>query len=283
MKKALIATVVTLLILVVVLAGVYVFLAAPGSKASDQLQPLTEQPIAHRGYYDNEAGIPENSFPAFERAIANGYAIELDVQITADGTPVVFHDQDTERMCGKPGKVYELTNAELKQLRLLETDEWIPTLAQTLELIGGRVPLLVEIKGLEGDSPQLIARAAALLLDSYEGDFAVQSFNPFALQWFKDNRPDIARGQLLQDFIKDDEELSYINRIALTTMMTNVLSRPNFISYELEDADQVNLKLMRELTKIDCFAWTLRSQDELEAARDAGFIGFIFEGFDPRL
>ena len=94
-----------LLVVVVVVVAAYAFCAMPGERAEAKVEPFTKQPIAHRRYFDNEAGIPENSLPAFQRAIDNGYAIELDVQITADGTPVVFHDQDTERMCGRAGKI----------------------------------------------------------------------------------------------------------------------------------------------------------------------------------
>lgn len=279
MKKLLIGIVVV----IVVLVGVYAFMAAPGAKATEQLQPFTQQPIAHRGYFDNETGLPENSLSAFERAIQMNYAIELDVQVTADGTPVVFHDQDTERMCGTPGKIYELTDEQIADMRLLDSDETIPTFADVLSLIDGQVPLLVEVKGVSGDDPKAIAAASAELLDSYEGVYAVQSFNPFALQWFKDNRPDVVRGQLLQDFLKDPEGQSLVNRIGLTTMMTNVLSRPNFISYELADAGQVNFQVVRGATGIDCFAWTLKSQQELDDARSQGFVGFIFDSFEAHL
>ena len=177
------------------------------------------------------------------------------------------------------GQDYEYTNDELAELRLLGTDEHIPTFAQVLELIGGQVPLLVEVKGVSGDDPKAISAASAHLLDRYDGTYAVQSFNPFALQWFRENRGEDARGQLTQDFLKNPEGQSMVNRIALTTMATNVLSRPNFISYELADASQPCFQAIRTLSGTDCFAWTLKSQAELDQARSQGFVGFIFDSF----
>lgn len=279
MKKALAGIVVVL----VVLCGVYAYAAAPGGKAEEQLAPFKGQLIAHRGYFDNDAGVPENSLSAFERAIEKGYVIELDVQVSADGTAYVFHDQDVERMCGQPGKMYELTNVQLNKLRLLGTDERIPTFKEVLELIDGKVPLLVEVKGVSGDDPAAISEAAAKLLDQYDGAYVVQSFNPFALQWFRQNRPAVARGLLSKDFMADPEGLSLVNRIALSTMATNILARPNFISYELKWSSQLNFSVIRALSGIDCFAWTLKSQEELDQAVAQKFDSYIFDSFEPQL
>ena len=271
-----------LIVLVIVLLGVSIFLKMPGEKMTDKLKPFTEQPIAHRGYFDNASEAPENSLAAFQRAIDHGYAIEIDTQLTADGTVVVLHDKSLLRTSGINKNVEDMTDAELATCRLFNTDEHVPTLAEVLALIDGKVPLLVEIKGEAGDDVAAISKGTAELLDSYQGVYVVQSFNPFALQWFKENRPSVPRGILCKDFIADGEGQSMVNRIALTAQFTNVLCRPNFISYELKSSGQLTFQAMK-LMGADCFAWTLKSQEELDRAKAQGFIGFIFDSFEAHL
>ena len=258
-------------IAIVVLLGATVYLKTPGASAHSQLEPFYQQPIAHRGYFDNDSKAPENSLPAFQNAIDHGYAIEIDTQLTADGTVIVLHDKSLARTSGVDKNVEDMTDAELAQCRLFDTDEHVPTLEEVLALIDGKVPLLVEIKGEAGDDVAAISAATAELLDTYEGVYAVQSFNPFALQWFLNNRPDVPRGLLSKDFIADGEGQSFVNRIALTSMLTNVVARPNFISYELKSDGQLTFEAMQHLSDLPLFAWTLKSQDQLDTARDAAF------------
>lgn len=268
---------------VVALLAATVFLKMPGESAVAKLQPFMEQPIAHRGYFDNGGDAPENSLAAFQRAIDHGYAIELDTQITADGTVVVLHDKSLLRTSGVDANVDDVTDGELAKMRLFDTDERIPSFAEVLQLIDGQVPLLVEIKGEAGDDVASISAKTAELLDGYDGAYAVQSFNPFALKWFKDNRPDVPRGILSKDFIAEGEGQSPVNRLALTGMLTNVLARPNFISYQLSNSDQLTFSATHALSDLPCFAWTLKSQEELDAARDQGFDAFIFDSFEAKL
>jgi len=267
--------------IVVVLLAVTVFLKMPGASARAQIEPFTKAPIAHRGFFDNEGPAPENSLPAFQRAIDKGYCIELDTQLTADGTVVVLHDKSLLRSSGVDRNVEDMTDAELAECRLFGTDERVPTFAEALDLIDGQVPLLVEIKGEAGDDVAAISAATYEQLKRYDGVYVVQSFNPFALQWFKDNAPDVTRGLLSKDFIADPEGQSLVNRLALTPMLTNVVARPNFISYELKSASQLTFQAMKNLSDLPCLAWTLKSQEELDAARAAGFDGFIFDSFEP--
>ena len=268
-------------IAVVVIAGT-VFLKMPGASARAQLQPFMQQPIAHRGYFDNASAAPENSLAAFQQAIDHGYAIELDTQLTADGTVIVLHDKSLMRTSGVDKNVEDMTDDELAKCTLFNSGQKVPTFKEALELIDGQVPLLVEIKGEAGDDVAAISAATAELLDNYKGTYVVQSFNPFALQWFKDNRPDVPRGLLSKDFIADGEGQSIVNRVALTTMLTNVVARPNFISYELASDDQLTFQAMKALSDLPRFAWTLKSQDELDRARDHGFDGFIFDSFEAK-
>ena len=266
-----------------ILLAASIFLKMPGKPATEELKPFTQAPIAHRGYFDNDSPAPENSLAAFQRAIDHGYCIEIDTQINADGTVVVLHDKSLLRSSGVDRNVDEMTDAELAQCRLFGTDEKVPTFAEVLALIDGQVPLLVEIKGEAGDDVAAISKATAEQLDNYKGVYVVQSFNPFALQWFKDNRPNVPRGILAKDFIADGEGQSIVNRIALTGMFTNVVARPNFISYELKSSGQITFQAMKALSGQPLLAWTLKSQDELEQARAQGFNGFIFDSFEAHL
>ncbi len=270
-------------VVAVVLLGASVFLKTPGASARAQLQPFMKQPIAHRGYFDNESTAPENSLAAFQRAIDHGYAIELDTQLSADGTVVVLHDKSLLRSSGIDRNVDEMTDAELATCSLFGSKETVPTFAEALKLINGQVPLLVEIKGEAGDDVAAISKATAELLDKYDGVYVVQSFNPFALKWFKENRPDVPRGLLSKDFIADGEGQSAVNRVALTGMFTNVVARPNFISYELKSDGQLTFEAMQHLSDLPLFAWTLKSQEELDRARAAGFDGFIFDSFEAKM
>lgn len=155
---------------------------APQNPPRRQL-PLSRHIFAHRGLHDNNHQIPENSLAAFQRAVDAGYGIELDVQLSADRIPVVFHDATLSRMCGIDRRVDELTFAELRQLCLANTQEQIPSFQEALALVNGKVPLLVELKmeRLDFDIP----READALLSEYSGDYCIESFHPAALYWYR--------------------------------------------------------------------------------------------------
>lgn len=276
------------LVALAVLAGVYLFLVMPGEKAGSRLAAFEQVPIAHRGLYDNAGDAPENSLRAFQKAIDAGYAIELDTQLTADGTVVVSHDNSQLRVSGVDKTLGQLSDEEVAALRLFGTEQGIPTFQEVLDLIDGQVPLLVEIKvGAGGNAPALSAATAALL-DAYDGPYVVQSFNPFALQWFKDNRPDVLRGKLAADFpnFEDpdaEDPPTGIMAVALANLWTNFLDRPNFISYEVGGFGQPTFAMVRALTGIDCLAWTIRDEAGLAQAREVGADGVIFGSFQPPL
>lgn len=153
---------------------------------------LFSRPIAHRGLHDTE--VPENSLLAFEKAIDEGFPIEIDVRPIDDGTVVVFHDERLTRMTDRDGYVCNLTDADLKEIRLKNSDQKIPTFAEVLEFVNGRAPLLIEIKN--ESKVGTLERNTLELLNSYKGEFAVQAFNPYSLEFFKKNAPQIQRGQL---------------------------------------------------------------------------------------
>lgn len=172
------------------LAALYVFLMHPRICRADS-SPFLGAFFAHRGLHDNNHQIPENSLAAFQRAVDAGYGIELDVQLSADRIPVVFHDATLSRMCSIDRRVDELTFAELRQLSLANTKEQIPSFQEALALVNGKVPLLVELKmeHLDFDIP----RKADALLSEYSGDYCIESFHPAALYWYRKNRPQITR------------------------------------------------------------------------------------------
>ena len=133
-------------------------IARKGDVKRNRLRWLTARPIAHRGFHDLRRGRPENTLAAFDAAVEARYAIECDLHISADGVPVVFHDDELERLTGEPGAVRDRTAAELGDLRVAGTGEWIPTLDELLALVGGRVPLVIELKHVPGRDAGLAVR-----------------------------------------------------------------------------------------------------------------------------
>ena len=241
------------------------------------IQWLLTKPIAHRGLHDSK--LPENSLGAFDAAAKNGYPIELDVRLTDDGTVVVFHDDALGRMTGKDGYVSKISSSELNECKLLNgekkpSDFCIPTLKEVLELVDGKVPLLVEIKNT--GSVGSLEKKTATLLSEYKGKFAVQSFNPFSVEYFKVNMPDVPRGILSCYFTKDEVKGS-IKRNLLKKLKLNKICKPDFVSY---CADNLPNKYVTK-TKLPVLAWTVRSNEKAEALCTVAN-NIIFEKFTPR-
>ena len=265
------------------LAALYVFLMHPRIRRADS-SPFLGTFFAHRGLHDNNHQIPENSLAAFQRAVDAGYGIELDVQLSADRTPVVFHDATLGRMCGIDRRVNELTFAELRQLSLVNTKEHIPSFQEALALVNGKVPLLVELKmeHLDFDIP----READALLSEYSGDYCIESFHPAALYWYRKNRPQIFRGQLSTNFNIENHSLSPFQYL-FGKMILNFISRPDFISYKWADRKNPGFLVNKKLFHAPVAAWTLHGEKDLRAAKRS-FDMYIFElndvgGKSPRL
>lgn len=235
---------------------------------------LVETPIAHRGLHDKVS--PENSLSAFSKAIEKGYAIELDVQLLSDNTVVVFHDESLSRMTGNDGYIKFLNKEDLKVLKLAGSKEHIPTFEEVLKLVDGRTPLLIEIKNQfkVGKLEQKVID----MLKNYNGEFAIQSFNPFSLQYFKNHAPNFLRGQLSGYF--KGEKLAWIKKFLLKRMSFNKsTSEPNFISY---DASTLPNRFVRKFKKLPLLAWTVRSKEEyLKVIKYCDNI--IFENFIPEI
>ena len=235
---------------------------------------LVERCIAHRGLHNSEN--PENSLGAFSNAIKQGYPIELDVHMISDGTIVVFHDESLSRVTGKDGYLKNLTKEDLKDYHLFNTDYVIPTFDEVLQLVNGQVPILIEIKnkGKVGDLESVLLKT----LQDYKGDYAIQSFNPFVLEWFKNNAPEIIRGQLAGYF--KGEKLSFVKKFALKRMLLNKkVSCPDFISY---DAQNVPNRFVNKYKKLPLLVWCVRNQQEyLKVVKYCDNV--IFENFEPKI
>lgn len=226
---------------------------------------------AHRGLYDNKAGIPENSLDAFSLAIAEGYAIELDVHITTDGELIVFHDNNLHRMTGVDLETDGCTLAEIKKLRLLYTDSTIPTLAEVLELVNGQVPLLIETK-TTGPAGELEEKLVAML-DSYKGDYMIQSFNPLSLIRIRRRRPEIPLGQLLSNNMSAIQ--GAVKKFIFKKMLLNPLYNPDFLSCYYNDiSPKIRASCEKNCRPILC--WTVRGEKQIEKYREL-CDGLIFE------
>lgn len=240
------------------------------------MQWILNVPVAHRGLHSGDAGCPENSLPAFEAALRAGYAVELDVRLSADQDVVVFHDRDLERMTGRRSPIALCSRGEIRRLRLLGTAHRVPSLVEVLDLVGEKVPLLVEIK----DQPRLSELCAATYsrLRRHRGPFAVQSFNPRAMGWFARHAPEVLRGQISGDF--RGEDLPFHKKFLLERLLLNRVSRPHFIAYDHRALPCRPVARARG-RGLPVLAWTVRSEhDAARALRHSDNV--IFEGFRPR-
>jgi len=257
------------------LAAAYLFCIAPRMGGRPDASMLMGVYYAHRGLHDNQAGVPENSMAAIRRAVEAGYGIEFDVQLTRDRIPVVFHDESLKRVCGVPGNVRDYTFEELQAFRLLDSEERIPKFEDMLALVGGKVPLIVEIK-IHENAAEVCEKADALL-KRYAGPYCMESFHPRAVEWYRKNRPEVIRGQLSCHFGKNEP----ISQMLVHHLLTNVLARPDFIAYCHTHKGNFSRILCRRLFGALSVAWTVKSQEQLDACKD-DFDLFIFEQFIPK-
>ena len=237
--------------------------------------------FAHRGYHTGKDPLaPENSLAAFERAVEYGFGAELDVHLLRDGNLAVLHDSSLKRMCGKNGIVEDLTLQDLGGCELGKSSQTIPSLQEVLGVIGGRVPLIIELKPV-GDNVVALTEKVCRVLDGYDGVFCIESFDPRVLLWLKRNRPDILRGQLSMDFMKDRSGLTFFQAVVGTWLMTSFLTKPDFIAYRFGERGNLGNRFQLKVMKRRGAAWTLRTPEDLKMALEEG-LWPIFENFDPR-
>lgn len=235
---------------------------------------LLKTPIAHRGLHNFE--FPENSMPAFVNAVEHGFAIELDVRLIDDQSVIVFHDDKLSRMTNMDGYVSNLKASDLDEIKLAKSEYGIPTFEKVLETVNGKVPLLIEIK--KAEQSFAIEDKVIDMLKSYDGPYAVQSFDPTSMQYFGKNAPNIMRGQLSSYFLRSDKSHSRREKSRMKKLKYNSLSHPDFISYNFNNLPNKYVTA----TGLPVLAWTIRS--ELEAAKAQSVCdNIIFEGFMPKL
>jgi len=253
----------------------WLFLIAPRARRA-AVKPFL-RPYAHRGLWGE--GAPENSLAAFRRAVEHGFAIELDVQCAKDGTVMVFHDYTLTRMCGKDVKLAELSAEELGACMLGDTDERIPTFREVLEIVDGKVPLLVELKGESGNTA--LCPAVAAILDEYEGRWCVESFNPLLLRWFKKHRPRAVRGLLSTDLIKEKKSGSKVLNFALSALLLTFLCRPAFHAWDQHYTRRFALRFGIKCLGAASFVYTVKNQADFDRHMAAGNSP-IFDEFVPQ-
>jgi glycerophosphoryl diester phosphodiesterase len=237
---------------------------------------LFHPPVAHRGLWSAD-GPPENSLGAFQAACAAGYGIELDVQLSADGEAMVFHDAGLQRMTGVDARLSDLGAADLSELRLAGSDERIPTLLETLAVIGHRAMVHVELKTPAGQVGPLEQRVHEVLID-HAGPTAVIGFNPYSHAWFADRFPGVLRGLDSYSYA-DMPKMNPEQRKAWAGLEHVAIARPHFLALGL-DMLPGPLAAKHRATGLPIVAWTVREPGQWDVLKDH-CDNLIFEGFAP--
>ena len=242
---------------------------------------LTARPIAHRGLHDRAAGIPENTLAAARAAIAGGYAIECDVQLSADGEAMVFHDDALGRLTGTTDPIGTRTASDLAGLAIAGTSERIPTLAHFLSMIGGRVPIVIEVKSRFSGDLRLTRRVVEVI-SAYDGPAAVKSFDPAVVAALAELAPAIPRGMVGESHQHDASyaSLSPSLRHSLANLLHLGETRPDFLSWRVDDLPCAATFLCRHLVGMPLMTWTVRNEDQ-RALAAAHADQMVFEGFHP--
>ncbi len=234
-----------------------------------ELAWLTERPIAHRGLHDMNDRIWENTLSAFARAIEHGYAIECDVHLTADGVPVIFHDDTLSRLTGTDGFVWQRTAAEMAALRIGGTADHPPRLSEMLDLVGGRVPLVIELKGIPGHDDGLV-QAVAAALANYRGKVALMSFDHWLIRQFRQHAPGYPIGLTAWGDQQHEIEAHF-------AMLAHGI---DFVSYSVVHLPNPFVTFLREKLAMPIITWTVRDAEWMNhtfAQADQ----MTFEGFQP--
>lgn len=241
------------------------------------------KPIAHRGLHDASKGIVENTAPAFEAAIARGYGIECDVRPASCGTPMVFHDLTLDRLVASAGPLVRHEASALKKLRYRSGEATISSLADLLDLVGGRVPLLIEIKSeWDGVDPAFLA-AIADAANGYAGPLALMSFDPAVMATLRDLAPQIPRGIVSGQYVGDcwwRGKLGPERAYTLTHLLESGPAAPDFYAYDVTALPTPVTRYVREVLGMPLFTWTVRSEEQRATAASWADAP-IFEGYLP--
>lgn len=233
---------------------------------------------AHRGLHGD--GVPENSMEAFRLALEGGYGIELDVHLMKDGKLAVIHDASLLRTAGVDVRIEDLTAEDLANYTLEGTQERIPLFDEVLELYAGKAPIIVELKAERGNHAAL-SKAVCDRMDSYEGVYCLESFDPRVTLWLKKNRPCQCRGQLGENYLRATKaKLPGILKFLLAHQLENFLVVPDFVSFRFSDRKLLGVWMARALWGAQGVTWTIKTQEDYDTAVKEGWLP-IFEGFRP--
>jgi glycerophosphoryl diester phosphodiesterase len=252
---------------------------APAWGSKSDLAWLTARPIAHRGLHDPAQGIIENTPSAAAAAVAGGYGIEADLQISADGEAMVHHDDILGRLTDGSGALRDISAAALRRVPFRAAADRMMTLGDLLDLVAGRVTLAIEIKSRFDGDLRLVTRTAAVLAP-YRGPVAIMSFDPAFIAELRRIAPRIVRGIVAGRGHPPHiwKHLNPAQRIELTFLLHGTKSRPDFLAHRVDDLAAITPRAARLMFGLPLLAWTVRSaQDRAMAARFADQV--IFEGF----
>jgi glycerophosphoryl diester phosphodiesterase len=242
---------------------------------------LTARPLAHRGLHDASAGVIENTATAFSAALAHGYAIETDLQISADGEAMVHHDDALGRLTEGSGRLADMSAAAIKAVRFQASADRILTLSELCELVAGRATLVLELKSrFDGDSR--LAQRAAEVLRNYAGPVAVMSFDPALIEAVRGLAPGLPRGMAAERYYahREWDRLPASAKRRMAWMMHGLRTRPHFIAYSIHDLPAAAPLMARYLFGLPLLTWTVRNEDEGRHARRWAD-QMIFEGWRP--
>lgn len=274
----------TVIIILIVLLLVYAELIRPNLPRRD-ITPLMGYDYAHRGLWNTndpgEQNRPENSLAAFRAAVDKGYGIELDVHRTKDGALVVHHDDSLKRMTGVDIHIADSTLADVRACKL-PNGEPIPTYDEVLDVVAGRIPMVVEVKVEQGNHAEL-CRAVNERMQRYTGPWCLESFSPSAVKWFRLNAPEVIRGQLAFDHAGQGKTaFLFLRNLGIATMLQNWYARPDFIAFEAKSVKWHSLPIhLLRLMKPWFVAWTVRSQADMDKYRKNWDLQ-IFEKFEAK-
>ena len=268
-----------IIILIIIIVVLYFLSFKPAKIRNQEIwDEYEKREIAHRGFFDNKCEYPENSLPAFQRAVDANFGIELDVQMTTDGKLVVFHDGTLHRMCHEDKMLTDMSYKECQQYTLKHSHQHIPLFEDVLKIVDGKVPLIVEIKS-EGKPIETVEKTCKML-EGYKGVYVMESFHPGVVRWLKVNKPDIIRGQLSQDY-SNEEGMNWFEKTILTNCMLNWYTKPDFVAYDFHCREFTTFKRMCKLYQFKKVCWTIKDDLQLEMAHEI-FDVCIFDSFDPR-
>ena len=245
-----------------------------------ELAAAFARPVAHRGLHDRAQGRIENSPAAFAAAIDNGYAIECDIQLSADGQPIVFHDDQLDRLTASSGFLRDFSEAQLAQVQLLGSSDNIPSLADLLALVNGQVPLVIELKP-QAQSATQIADAVVTVCRAYQGPLVLKSFDPGLVRRLRTLKAPYPLGIVSERHTQDEyPDLSVWQRWCRTWMLHGLKTGYDFISYDQGMLPHPAATLARRLFRRPLMSWTVTS--ERRAAEIANEVDqIVFEGYRP--